>query len=218
MRYFLLTTLLSASLYGYCQETKIWAHTGVSVNAYNGDLSSFEKYTSSFHVGVQMNRKHRLNGNLNIGFGSINGEDRDFSFESDETPAPIPNKFFRTSFFYINYDLHYNIIKKKNLILYLSQGIGLMHFTPEDSEGNSLADKKSTREEEETYRKETFILPTSLGVLYILPNQYGISLQGGFYNTLTDYLDNISSLGEKGNDNIMGIRFAFYVPVKYKDE
>lgn len=218
MRYFLMVVFLVCSCYAQAQETKIWAHTGISMNAYKGDLSGYEQYTSSFHIGAQLNRKHRINGNLNIGFGNINGENRNFTFESEQQPLPSPNKFFKTQFFYLNYDLHYNIIKKKNIILYFSQGIGLIRFSPEDDEGNSLAENQNTREEDETYRKESFMLPTSLGAIYILPNQFGLSLQAGFYNTLTDYLDNISNLGDSKNDNILAFRMAFFVPIKFKDE
>ncbi|ELR69635.1 hypothetical protein C900_04860 [Fulvivirga imtechensis AK7] len=188
------------------------------MNAYKGDLSGYEKYTSSFHVGIQLNRKHRVNGNFNMGFGNINGENRNFTFESDQQPLPVPNKFVKTQFFYINYDLHYNIIKKKNVILYFSQGIGLIRFSPEDADGNSLTENQNTREADETYRKESFMLPTSLGAIFILPNQYGVSVQAGFYNTLTDYLDNISNLGDSKKDNILAFRLAFFVPVKFKDE
>lgn len=98
-------------------------------------------------------------------------------------------------------------------MVYLSQGIGFIHFSPEDDEGNSLADLPNTREDQETYRQESFMLPTNVGVLYLLPNQYGVSVQAGFYNPMTDYLDNISQLGDSGNDNILAIRFAFYIPL-----
>lgn len=218
MRYFLLIVLLFCSLGLVAQDTELWLHTGVSMNAYKGDLSSYDQYTSAFHVGAQLNRKLRVNGNVNIGFGFINGENRNFTFESEQLPLPSPNRFFKTTFFYVNYDLHYNIIKKKNIIVYLSQGIGVMRFTPEDDDGNNLSEQQATREDGETYRKETLMLPTNIGAIYLFPNQFGISVQAGLYNTLTDYLDNISNLGDSKKDNILAFRFAFFVPVKYKDE
>lgn len=203
-----------ASCWSHAQDQPdLWLHTGVSMNAYKGDLSGYAKYTAAFHAGVQLNKKKRLNGAVNIGIGSLNGENRDFSFKSNQSPPPQPSKFFRTSFFYVNYDLHYNILKKKNIILYVSQGIGIIHFSPKDADGNSLPDQHITREAQESYRKEALKLPTNIGAIYLLPNQYGISLQAGLYNTLTDYLDNIAALGNRKNDNIFAVRFAFFVPV-----
>ncbi|MBL6448653.1 hypothetical protein JMN32_20240 [Fulvivirga sp. 29W222] len=216
MKYFALTLLLISTVYCNAQDTtSMWFHIGTSVNAYHGDLEGKKKYTSSIHVGLRLNKKKKLNGNINIGGGTLNGEDRNFTFDSNQTPLPTPNRFVKTNFFYINYDLQYNIIKKKNLIAYISQGIGMIRFTPKDSEGNNLADLPETRAGQETYRQESLMLPTNIGVIYLLPNQYGVSLQTGFYNTLTDYLDNISSLGDSGNnDNILAVRFAFYAPIK----
>lgn len=216
MKYFALTLLMISTLWCHAQDTtRMWLHIGTSVNAYNGDLEGKKKYTSSFHLGLQLNKKRKLNGNFNIGAGILNGEDRNFTFDSNQTPLPSPNRFFKTSFFYVNYDLHYNIIKKQNFIAYISQGIGLIRFSPKDDEGNDLADQPETRAEEETYRQESLMLPTSIGMIYLLPNQYGVSLQAGFYNTLTDYLDNISTLGDSGNnDNVLAIRFAFFVPLQ----
>ncbi|UII32521.1 hypothetical protein LVD17_01540 [Fulvivirga ulvae] len=216
MKYLLLTSLMLSMLWCNAQDsTRMWLHFGTSINSYNGDLEGKKKYTSSFHLGLQLNKKKRLNGNINIGAGTLNGEDRDFTFDSNQTPLPSPNKFFKTSFFYINYDLHYNIIKKKNFIAYISQGIGMIRFSPKDDEGNDLADLPQTRAEQETYRQESLMLPTSIGAIYVLPNQYGVSLQAGYYNTITDYLDNISNLGNSSNnDNIVAFRFAFFIPLQ----
>ncbi|MDX1627056.1 MAG: hypothetical protein R3345_00070, partial [Fulvivirga sp.] len=161
--------------------------------------------------GIQFNKKDKLNGSFQIGFGTINDEDRDFISSNSSTASA--NKFFKTNFFYVNYSLHYNLIKKENLIVYISQGIGFLRFTPTDQFGDNLQDQPGTREEGETYRNASIMLPTSVGAIYLLPNQYGIGLQAGFYGTLTDYLDNISQLAETNNDNILGIRFAFYIPV-----
>ncbi|UII21098.1 hypothetical protein [Fulvivirga ligni] len=210
---FLAITLLLSLCFHYSSEAQnLWAHTGISMAAYKGDLSSYDQYRGLFQVGVQLNKKKRLNGNFNLGIGSVSGENRDF--RRFETGDIEPNRYFRTNFFFLNYDLHYNIVKTDFLIVYVSQGIGFFRFTPKDDEGNSLIDQGNTRNPDESYRNSTFMLPTSAGATYFLPNKYGIGLQAGFLNPLTDYLDNISELGETGGDNILEFRFSLYVPIK----
>jgi hypothetical protein len=58
------------------------------------------------------------------------------------------------------------------------------------------------------------MLPTQVGAIYLLPNQWGIGIQAGLLNPLTDYLDNIKELGNRsGNDNVMQTRLLLYVPL-----
>ncbi|MTI21636.1 hypothetical protein E1176_11450 [Fulvivirga sp. RKSG066] len=189
-----------------------WLHTGVSLVSYKGDLSTYDGYSAAFHAGIQFNNKKRLNGGFVLGLGSVTGENRDF-FANNQSPQ-TPNRFFKTNFFHINYDLHINLVKKENFIAYLSQGVGFIRFTPTDQFGEDLQDQSNTREEDESYRNSSFMLPTKAGAMYFLPNGYGLGLEAGFFNTMTDYLDNISALGEDGNDNLLAFRFSFYVPLQ----
>ena len=51
------------------------ASIGVSANAYQGDLNSnFEKWSSIYHFGFKFNTNKKLNGNFNLGFGYLTGE------------------------------------------------------------------------------------------------------------------------------------------------
>ena len=217
MKHIIFVFLISIAYTGFAQQdsTLKWLQFGTAMNAYKGDFQGKAKYTSSFHIGLQFNKKRKLNGSVMLAAGTLNGEDRNFSFESSQTPKPTPNQFVKTDFFHLSYELHYNIIKTENLIVYLSQGIGLIRYTPKDSEGNTLEDQPETRAEGESYRKESLMLPTSVGAVYLLPNQFGIAVQGGYLNTLTDYLDNISTLGDSSdNDNVLQIRLGIYVPLR----
>lgn len=185
---------------------------GISPNAYKGDLGSFEKWTIGYHVGLLLNKKKRLNGSFQIAFGNITGQTDDLNYPGD--PAKTPNTFFKTNFVTINYELQYNIIKNEVMKLYLGQGFGIIHYTPKDEFGNKLQDQNNTRAEGESYGNISIILPTKLGYIYFLPNRMGLGIEAGFYNTMTDYLDNISDWGTKsGKDNILYFKFSVNVPI-----
>ena len=90
----------------------------------------------------------------------------------------------------------------------------LLRFDPQDEFNDSLVDQPFTRAANETYGNITLMLPTQIGVLYTLPNDYSIGLQVGYTNTLTDYLDNISDWSNSGGqDNIFSYRFVVHIPV-----
>ncbi len=196
------------------QAPSKFVYGGFAATSYKGDLSGFEKWSSSFHIGLKFNKKHRLNGNINIGFGNVTGQNPNYQFATEQG-LTSPNRFFKTNFFSLNYDLHINIIKKNNLIVYASPGIGLIIYNPEDQFFNKLIDQPSTREEGEDYTSSAIMLPIQLGIIYFLPNQFGVGFNIGLLNTQTDYLDNISIWGSKsGNDNMMWAKFSVFVPLK----
>ncbi len=191
---------------------------GIAATSYKGDLSGYEKWSSSFHLGLKLNQNHRINSNFNLAFGNVTGQNVNYEFLVDQIPT-TPNRFFKTTFFSINYDLQVNIIKKKNIILYLSQGLGFSFFDPEDQFFNKLIDQEGTREEGETYSTTALMLPTQIGVIYFLPNYYGFGFNLGILNIQSDYLDNISNWSvNTGNDNVIWAKFSFYVPVSFKSQ
>ena len=166
-----------------------------------------------FVAGIKMNRESKLNGNFNLSVGSVSGEELGYEYAAD--PLATPNTFFKTTLVAVNFDLQYNLVDKENLKVYLSQGIGGIRFQPKDEFGNDLIDQTETRSINEEYRNLTLVLPTMVGVKYLLPNGYGIALQTGLYNTTTDYLDNIGTLGNKGGgDNIWSTRVQVSMPLK----
>lgn len=190
----------------------IWG--GLSANNYRGDLQDgLPHYGPGIHLGLKLNRAHRLNGSFGIGFGSLNGQDPDFS--SPAMAGVQPNQWFSTHFLSLDYSLQYHLIKKERYFIYISQGIGLIRYNPKDEQDQELLPQRSTRAAEETYGNISLQLPTAVGLTYLLPNQWGLGLQASYLNTLTDYLDNIGSLGsKKGNDNVLQVRLMLFVPLQ----
>lgn len=198
------------------QQVSKFLELGVSPLSYKGDLSQgYEKWTSAFNLGLKRNNKKTWNGHFNLMIGTITGQNPNYDFATTATP----NKFFKASLVSVNYDLQYNIIKKDNFILFISQGIGLMRFTTKDEDNNDLADKFSTRAKNETFNNISFIFPHHIGVIYLFKNNYGAGFQLGRLTPGTDYLDNISQLSSyKKPDNIFAFRFSFYAPLTYKEQ
>lgn len=213
MKYVGALFLMLVTFFSFGQRKPSYLQLGVSANSYNGELGSYSDWSAGFQGSIIFNKKKKLNGAFNFGLGSITGEDGNFG-SRENTNDPAPNTFVNTHFLFLNYDLRFNLVKKQNWGLYLSQGIGFIRFTPEDEFGEGLETQDQTREPGETYRNLAVMLPTSLGAMYFLPNDFGVSLQLGLFNTGTDYIDNISELGESGNDNILSMRLALLVPLK----
>lgn len=215
----LLTLLLciSGTYSLQAQQPLSFVHAGFSMNQYRGDLqAAYPGFTGSLQLGIQLNRSKRLNGSLAIGYGTISGQNSQYRFAGDEMATP--NRFFSSSFLSVQYDLHLNILKKEHFMLYLSQGLGLLRYQPEDDQGRSLQDRYETRPPNETYGNSAIMLPTKLGALYLLPNQWGVGLEAGYLNPLTDYLDNISQWGnDSGNDNVLQLQLRVYAPLKRRE-
>lgn len=188
---------------------------GVSANAYRGDLTkSYEKWSSAVQVGLLFNRRERLNGHLNLAIGTLTGQNPDYVFDGQPGTVPTPNRFFSTSFFTLNYDLHFNIIKTDRWIAYVSQGVGIVRFRPKDDLGGALQENLATRPPDETYNNVSIVLPSQAGVTYFFGNGYGVGMRSGWLNPQTDYLDNISRWGNRTRkDNALWVKFQFLVPL-----
>ncbi len=190
------------------------AHVDVGVGpaAYRGDLNAgFRKWSAIYHVGLTMDHKKNLNGSFRFSFGTVTGQDATWS--GNET-GQTPNSYFKTTMFSFNYDLHINIVKRSNLAVYVSQGIGFMHYVPKNEFGENLIDQPNTRPENESYSTLCVLFPTKVGGYYLLSNNYGMNIEAGLFNPITDFIDNISNWGrKKGNDNILMIKFALLIPL-----
>ncbi len=191
---------------------------GIGPTAYRGDLyENYRKWSSAVHIGLKFNRKHRINGHLNLAIGSVTGQNAAYAFTGESETTPQPNRFFKTSFIAVNYDLQINLIKTPRWIVYVSQGIGFMRFNPEDEYKNSLQGQLTSRPTDETYGNVTLLLPTQAGALYLFPNGYGAGVQAGWANPQTDYLDNISQWGNRSRkDNVFWAKFQFVAPLVFK--
>jgi hypothetical protein len=211
---YIFTLFLALSANAQVPPSKL-VSAGVIMQAYRGDLSSsYDNFSGAFQASLILNKKEKWNGGFNLTIGTLTGQKLSGIPVSG---SPQPNNFFKTSTISIHYDLRYNFISNDQWKAYLSLGFGLLRFNPKDQSDNNLQDLIDTRASNETYGNVTAMIPTQIGAMYFLRNGFGFNFQIGFMNSLTDYLDNISTLGElSGGDNALQLKFAFLVPLNTK--
>lgn len=212
----LLIFFVGISFLGFSQEEE--HHERFSQNqivigfggvSYTGDLgNAYDKWTGAIYAGLRFSSEKRLSTSFLMGAGSLQGQ------EGLNQSLPIEvNRFFQTSFFQVNFEAQYDVLRFNNTEIFVSQGIGLFRFDPKDETGLSLRNMVSTRNENESYGNVVVFLPFSLGVRHSLSNGLGFHLQISVLNPFTDYLDNISQLGNRsGFDNVLSCRFGLLVP------
>ncbi len=200
------------------QEVTRFLELGSSMSSYRGDLNpKYQNVGSTLQVGLKLNFKKRINSHFQANYGSISGSNLFYTFTDTEGNTTTPNIYFKTRFFTIQYDLQVHLLKTSHWHIYLSQGIGLLRFTPKDEHNQSLVNQNNTRTADELYNTVSAVLPTQLGISYLFVNGYGINMQTGWLNPQTDYLDNISQWGSRAKkDNVWQLRLALIVPLTLK--
>lgn len=189
------------------EQSRPYLTIGGGLLSYKGDMGSYDKSGMGFNVGLRLTKKKRLNGSFNLGIGSISDDDPNTPV-AQQISDVVPNSYFKSSLAYINYTLNLNLIKNEKWWVFVSQGIGFVRFSPKNENGEKLVDLDNTRETGEDYRTSAFMLPTSLGFIYHLSEDWGVGMNTSLLNTQTDYLDNISKLGKSGNDNVLAVYFT----------
>lgn len=209
----LVFALLCLPLSLLAQQAHRYLELGMGGNAYRGDLGeSYSSWRSHVHAGLQFRGGSRVNGSINLAIGSLLGESLNYRYTAN--PAAQPNSFFTSKWFGLHGELQYNVLRKPNYLIYLSQGFGVFRYNPKDDQGQEFLAQVGTRAEDELYNTTTVILPTGLGASYFLPNDMGIDLHSRFYNTQSDYLDNIGAWGNrKGNDKVWALTLSLLIPV-----
>ncbi|MCS6820259.1 MAG: hypothetical protein NZ551_00145 [Microscillaceae bacterium] len=192
-----------------------WLEIGGGANAYRGDLNTQMRFWQpTLQISLQLNRKRQWNGKFTFISASIRAENPLYEYPLPENPPATPNTYFETNFFSLQYELHYNIIKKRDFIWFISQGIGFLRFRIQDLEGRDLTQITSTRKVGETYSTNVLTLPTGIGFLYNFTNGFGFLAQTTLYNLRTDYIDNIKAWGTlPQNDNVLALKLGFLIPL-----
>ena len=189
---------------------------GFSAIAYKGSLqTAYSRWTPSYHLGISLEKKKLFSSFFGLGFGNYIGEDRTYKLSEKADQNLQPSASFQSSFFTLHYEARFLIFKYGGIRLHACQGIGLFRFTVKDKSGNNLAEKPRSRASGETYSQNSFFFPSSLMLRYEFPNQMWLGFQAGWYNTSSNYLDNMNQLAiNKGGDNLASMRFHFSIPLR----
>lgn len=184
---------------------------GLMGASYIGDLTTNGQALHRFHPGVsislQFDSEKLIAPQLNTGFGKFVAQDRDL----EGSNGAVPNTFVETPFFFVDFRLRARFLRESAFNPYFSLGVGLMGYTPKDQDGNNLLDNIGTRAEGETYGSITAGFPLSLGFEVQLSPLMGLGLEYTYRLTTSDYLDNISQLGQRdGNDKVQSLLLSIY--------
>ena len=211
---FILFVFFTVAAFAQQKSPTLYATVGFGGTSYRGDLTNhFQSWGGTFHAGLTFNKKKRLNGYLHLMIGGVRGNNDSYTFNSTETTTP--NTYFKTSLISLGYELRINILKKESFAVYVSPGIALLRYEPKDEFKNSYSNQFATRAKGEEYATISLMLPIKIGGSYYLTNGYGIGMDVGFLNPLTDYIDNISQWGNRSKkDNLLQMNLLLYIPLK----
>ncbi|MEM7367424.1 MAG: hypothetical protein AAF587_02415 [Bacteroidota bacterium] len=204
---------------------------GLTGTSYYGDLNHLADAAGhppshvAFHPGVNISfRKttaRRIIPVLHVGYGKFVSQNDALlpaPFRLGETDTLLlPNSYAETVLIYGQIQLRLAILPLTYKFQpYVSVGVGGLMFAPRAEDGILLYRKKTTRSPDETeYGTLTYSFPFSAGFEYFLSHRIGLHLAYSYRINGSDYLDNISQLGNhKGNDRLHQIELGILVPVQ----
>ncbi|MCC5944466.1 MAG: hypothetical protein JJT94_05985 [Bernardetiaceae bacterium] len=201
------------------EPPKLFLELGMSADAYRGDLQNrFRSWGRTFHIGAVWNKDALIAPATSLSIGRIQGSNHLFNASMPDSlllEGTQPNRSFYTNFVALQAELRIQFLRHERYTLYIAPGIGLLNFTPRDDNGNALADQNNTRNFTEIYNSNAIMLPIRIGGHYIFENGFGFAANMGFLNPFTDYLDNISELGNPDRrDQVLSMKFSLLVPIR----
>ncbi|MBX7243311.1 MAG: LysM peptidoglycan-binding domain-containing protein [Bacteroidia bacterium] len=186
--------------------------------AYTGDLTDdfmkMNRIYPGLNISLQSNVNTRafLKPQLNVGFGSVAEQADKYPFTQDHPKSVWPTSFVYTPYYYGDVRLKTRMPGSFICRPYLSAGIGLYLFSPEDADGNLLIDAPKTRPFSEIYSTASLYLPATVGLDVKISRIITLGLGYTYLNIFTDYTDNLSNLGlQEGKDALHRLQFSMYV-------
>ena len=185
---------------------------GLMGHTYVGDLNSqggsWERFSAGANLSLQFASDRLLSPQLNAGFGKFIAQDRDIA----AVDGVQPNTFVQTTFFCVDLRLKARFLREAPVHPYLSAGVGLVGFTPRDTDGFNLIDNFGSRNAGETFGSMTAGFPLSTGIEMRMSSILHLGLEYTYRPTVSDYLDNIGQLGPRtGKDKLQALLLTLYI-------
>lgn len=187
-------------------------------SAYTGDLSDALMKFNRIYPGVNFSLQSNVNSasflklQLNAGLGSIAEQADKYPFTQDHPKGVRPSIFVYTPYYYGDFRIKTRLPGKYIFRPYLSTGIGLYLFSPQDEDGNLLIDAPKSRPLSELYNTASFYLPATIGLDIRLNAIASLGLDYSYLRLFTDYTDNLGELGlQQGVDALHRLQLAMYI-------
>lgn len=188
------------------QQADEMLSVGMLANSLNSDLGGYQTLKPGAAISLKLNKRRWLNGQFQLTTGYVQAS----ATQSPSGSLSPANRFVNTGFVQFHLEANINLIKRDQWSLFISQGFGLMRFTPKDEFGQNLSDQGGTRMPIEAYDLSTIVLPSGIGAHYFITPDIGFSLHIRLTNPQTDYLDNISNYGNpNNNDQVLSLQLSF---------
>lgn len=177
--------------------------------SYRGDLqSSYHGFSLEGSVYFLLNPEAGFSAGFMAYAGNVAGENPDLMPVALPNGNYVtPNRYFTTNYQGLAFMPRVRLYGRWGMGIWLSQGVGLLRFSPLSAEGEALLDAADTRAPNEFYGASAIHFPTLLQLGYGWPNGLQWQVQAGLMNPITDYLDNIGELGTRdGFDRMLVLR------------
>lgn len=186
------------SFYNYRRGRDIIASVGTGTSTYFGDLKDNGDYFDpkpNLNLGLQYFFNERFGARAELGW---------FQIEGDDASEKESGKYKRNlSFISNNFELNVvgivqafpNGVKyyqRNNFNIYGFAGIGLLYFNPKAELDGKRYALQPIKTEGVSYSRVTIVIPYGLGVKYKVNPFFNVCIEGGFRQTFTDYLDDVS--------------------------
>ncbi|MGL1886453.1 MAG: DUF6089 family protein [Reichenbachiella sp.] len=202
---------MGLSLVGKSQNFMDWQYhdryfsvfTGTGWTGYVGDLTNgtpFSSSLSNFNLGIEARLYSHIAARIQVGTYRIEGSDKnaaDSSFNRQRNLSfQSQNYEWQLQAIYYLFKYKGKYYKRRTYEPYLGVGVGQTFFNPKaditDSEGNTNTFAlHDYRTETETYKKNTFTIPMSIGLKAAFNEFINIGLDLGYRFTFSGHLDDV---------------------------
>lgn len=192
--------LYSQSFYNYRRGRDMIASAGTGTTTYFGDLANDGDY---FDVKPQLNLGLTYFFNKNFGARS---EVQWFQLAGDDANSNEENRKERNLSFQSN-NFELNVVgifqafqdgtryyQRPSFNIYGFAGVGLLYFNPKaELDGKKYA-LQPIATEGVNYSRITIVIPYGAGIRFKVNPFWNVALEGGFRQTFTDYIDDVSTV------------------------
>ncbi|HNP17757.1 MAG TPA: DUF6089 family protein [Fulvivirga sp.] len=191
--------LAAQSFYKYKRGRDVIANLGTGYSTYFGELKDDGDYFDprpNLNIGLQYFFSPRVGARMEATWFKIGG---------DDAKTNEGGKFKRNlSFISNNFELNVvgivqafpNGVKyyqRSPFNVYGFVGIGFLYFNPKAELNGKKYALQPIQTEGVSYSRFAIVIPYGIGIKYKLNPFFNIGLEGGFRQTFTDYLDDVSS-------------------------
>ncbi|MBX9853543.1 MAG: hypothetical protein K2X86_17505 [Cytophagaceae bacterium] len=199
-------------------------HTSIGISPkaslFHGDIASGMEemhpgfglsWTTHFRPRLAMRKEfsyNRISGNdLNAPAGSViynrglNFRNDVFQYSASLLIDLIPNRSGRS-------------VKRSTFNMYGIAGTGLLYSNPKGFVNSEWINLQKLKSEGKHYHKINFYIPAGAGMKFKLAKYFDLAADWTYNFTFTDYLDDVSIRGRKGNDafSVLSLRLNYIVP------